>query len=1619
LSSRVDVNHATREELVALPGVGAVLAERIIAHRERAGAFGSVDELRNVPGFSDRVFNELKQLVTTAATSGEVEGSTLIVTLEPPNGPSDYTGHLITVEGVRLKDDVGVPYATSAPVDADGKATVDLPGRATLVGDVTLRVLSPDGAILLTTDRPATTLPAELTLKVASSTYGQTQPNDDPAAGKPTRVRGQVIDKNGKRSTAGLQVVLWGATAQNPQPKDFRALVVATTDVNGHFSAPYPVGDFTEAFATIAIGDGEPETVPIHLDGSSFPESVILPVDMPEPTGLGADDCACHDDKDPPRGPDAKDLARADGTFSSDPGAGRCVDFTKPDRTLEEFTYTYLVRTTEPVIRGLTLDDPKKIDVRKIIDLVHPNPMLAYYRSAAPALDAGAVPHEASRTTAEGAEPSPAAIGRMLEGASLDARALRTIARDPDGFSLTALLTADQITRHGDLIRLLGTVIKQPPGRSRLSCDSPVDWDDDPTIYQACTIANGHVLRFKQEWIADGYSMGSLLYSLPLAPGQKKQIAVVDWERRETAARTEAVESREQLDAALERDRDISEIVSGTIRESTRGGSSASSGSIAGGLGIAAIIPPVGAVLGIGGGHSSADSSAWQESSRSTAANALNQLRDRTIQTASAVRSLRSSVVQTVTQGERVIATTETVANYNHCHAITVQYFEVLRHLLVRQRLVDVQECLFVPLLMSWFTSAKALRWRNTLAGATPRQFRGGYDALDRIASNYAGSDLPVGRYADEQLLTVDGDLRLRFQLTRPRDKNDEFDANAWSPLLKLFGFDPEDFYNNFLKEQQFKDRVFVEQLGPRIASAVVNLLKVSALKNDDTLVDLKIDPTLLTTFANDTSLYVSLRMGANLPPVTRADIKAVIISARLELPGLPFVIDVLPAGSRVIVDSGSLRYTTAHLADALFRDSFIRNDLTGHDDVRIATPLNRQELRNPRQEDKELARNLLDHLNENIERYHHWIWSQLSDARRYMLLDGFQAPNSGGRSVASVVDNELIGIVGNCLVMPVARGFHLDPTYRQDVENPVDLFEHYQPNTPIEPSRVAIPTRGVYCEAVMGACNSCEEKDETRFWRWEESPIPDQPPAILPTSTDTRRAAPPDLTAKDLPPAIVAMQAAPAAPDPTGLGALFGLLGQSGIFRDITGLEGTQRNAAAALQQAFDTAATFGTKAADLALQGKMSKDIDKALKTIQTAKSQGLISDEQAKSLTDAAIRGMVGAGTTNPPNATTTDEVKELTKTAGENSAAVSVTRPTGEKVDVDARSAESSRSFIIETAGNRPEDRAFGPAANDKTGRLHMSVQVPKLPAGGAIHWSVPPDQRGRISLAGVDARTGETVEVHGIQAGLSAVDVAAVNAGGSTIESIKFRLSVPQFVTIDEEKAPFEQALADMHVDHLKSPILDEARRTCEHLLRTANVRLIWRVAPSAETVPTHVPADQVVALTLRGEPPATRPGLEGRTNPVGGVFGTGVANETIDIWPGAFDNTLAGGDPTWVDTETNALVTQLASQTISDPAMEAFATKVVGRLMGETMAHEIVHALIGPVHLPAATDVNDLMEVGGNRSFQQRTGLEDTAHTSPVEPANFTDHGIATIGGIGAGNQALIDANYPVPPAFA
>ncbi|WP_307792337.1 ComEA family DNA-binding protein [Streptomyces verrucosisporus] len=59
----VSLNSATAEQLDTLPGIGPVMAQRIIDHRTEYGGFSSVEELREVSGIGERRYAELKPLV--------------------------------------------------------------------------------------------------------------------------------------------------------------------------------------------------------------------------------------------------------------------------------------------------------------------------------------------------------------------------------------------------------------------------------------------------------------------------------------------------------------------------------------------------------------------------------------------------------------------------------------------------------------------------------------------------------------------------------------------------------------------------------------------------------------------------------------------------------------------------------------------------------------------------------------------------------------------------------------------------------------------------------------------------------------------------------------------------------------------------------------------------------------------------------------------------------------------------------------------------------------------------------------------------------------------------------------------------------------------------------------------------------------------------------------------------------------------------------------------------------------------------------------------------------------------------------------------------------------------
>jgi competence protein ComEA len=59
----VHLSTATAEQLDALPGIGPVTAEKIIAYRQEHGAFRSVAELDAIPGIGPARIDQLKGLV--------------------------------------------------------------------------------------------------------------------------------------------------------------------------------------------------------------------------------------------------------------------------------------------------------------------------------------------------------------------------------------------------------------------------------------------------------------------------------------------------------------------------------------------------------------------------------------------------------------------------------------------------------------------------------------------------------------------------------------------------------------------------------------------------------------------------------------------------------------------------------------------------------------------------------------------------------------------------------------------------------------------------------------------------------------------------------------------------------------------------------------------------------------------------------------------------------------------------------------------------------------------------------------------------------------------------------------------------------------------------------------------------------------------------------------------------------------------------------------------------------------------------------------------------------------------------------------------------------------------
>lgn len=62
---KININAASQAELETLPGIGPSIAQRIIDHRRANGAFAQIEDIMNVSGIGQGIFEKIRDLITT------------------------------------------------------------------------------------------------------------------------------------------------------------------------------------------------------------------------------------------------------------------------------------------------------------------------------------------------------------------------------------------------------------------------------------------------------------------------------------------------------------------------------------------------------------------------------------------------------------------------------------------------------------------------------------------------------------------------------------------------------------------------------------------------------------------------------------------------------------------------------------------------------------------------------------------------------------------------------------------------------------------------------------------------------------------------------------------------------------------------------------------------------------------------------------------------------------------------------------------------------------------------------------------------------------------------------------------------------------------------------------------------------------------------------------------------------------------------------------------------------------------------------------------------------------------------------------------------------------------
>jgi hypothetical protein len=671
------------------------------------------------------------------------------------------------------------------------------------------------------------------------------------------------------------------------------------------------------------------------------------------------------------------------------------------------------------------------------------------------------------------------------------------------------------------------------------------------------TLGLGMLLTLNQSWFMQGVTLGHLLHSMALAAGESTRIAVVDWSRKSSAGQTESLGETEDLSQDTSRNRSISEVTEAVAREAQTGFSHTESKSTTKQAGASAgiSIGPFGggASASIAKTSTSADSYATSAGSREVGASMLQNASDRTHQHAHAARTRRASVVREVSQTEHESVSTRVITNYNHMHALTVQYYEVLQIYRTETSLTRCDRVVFVPFKLLDFANADLLRrFRGALIDAAltsgVRDALLNFDTLELVPERQVvfpglgGSITDVmanRRVVTGRVLLAQRPDPTTGTETGPGVEDPDVDPPPPRPPRPPL---PDDIAGNLWESAAAKLSTFFGT--PTVRRNSQSLFVPSDVRVEEGAMQSPVRAIKLAFVLRDGTRIIDLSASVALAEVDR-----------IAIVGSDPAADVAATGVLALSRNGivfPLELPTVTVARAAQETKLI--------DVRAAGA----------------DVNLVQHLADNRLHYSQAVFRNLDSAMIAGLLAPFSITLNGeSLPLVQVAEPIPLRIVGNALAFKI----NTDPV--NDAEWRDFMASRGLTIGQAKIDIVPLSSGGIFGEAVLGRFNCAERLDISRFFNWQDSPIPIQPTEIAAIQTGTR-ATTENLTPGQFSAPLVSITPPAALPDPTGLAGTLAAIQNGSMFRDMSGLADTIKLAAETAKLSAAGATAVGAQASE-----------------------------------------------------------------------------------------------------------------------------------------------------------------------------------------------------------------------------------------------------------------------------------------------------------------------------------------------------------------------------------------------------------------------------------------------------